>query len=89
MKLKSGFGLRDICGEKVLVAEGLENIDFSKIVALNETSAYLWEKLEDKEFEIKDMVAALQEEYDVPTDVALKDCTELALRWIEAGLVIG
>lgn len=88
MKLKSGFGLRDICGEKVLVAEGLENIDFSKIVALNETSAYLWEQLEDCEFEVEDMVALLREEYDVPVEVAEKDCSELAQRWIEAGLAV-
>ncbi len=88
MKLKSGFGLRDVCGEKVLVAEGLENIDFSKIVALNETSAYLWEKLEGKEFEVKDMVALLREEYDVTADVAERDCKELANKWIEAGLAV-
>lgn len=88
MKLKSGFGLRDVCGEKVLVAEGLENIDFSKIVALNETSAYLWENLEGKEFEVKDMVALLREEYDVSVEMAERDCNELANKWIEAGLAI-
>ena len=86
MKLKNGFGLRDICGEKVLVAEGLENIDFSKIVALNETSAYLWEKLEGKSFEVKDMVELLLAEYDVTAETAEKDCAELAQKWIDAGL---
>lgn len=88
MKLNSGFGLRDVCGSKVLVAEGIENIDFSKIVALNETSAYLWEKLEEKEFDVKDMVDLLREEYDVSVEVAEKDCIELAQRWIEAGLAV-
>ena len=86
MRLKSGFGLRDICGEKVLVAEGLENIDFSKIVALNETSAYLWEKLENRDFGLNDMVELLLQEYDVQAEVAEKDCLELAQKWIEAGL---
>lgn len=89
MKLKSGFGLREICGEKVLVAEGLENIDFSKIVNLNETAAYLWEKLDGREnFEVDDMVALLLEEYDVSADVARRDCEDLADRWIEAGLAV-
>lgn len=87
MKIKNGFGLRDVCGEKVLVAEGIENIDFSKIVALNETSAYLWENLEGKEFEVKDMVELLLAEYEVSASVAEKDCSELAAKWIEAGLV--
>ena len=26
MKLKSGFSLHEVCGEKVLIAEGIENI---------------------------------------------------------------
>ena len=50
MKKKVGFKLRSICGEQVIVAEGKENIDFSKIISMNETSAYLWEAVEGKEF---------------------------------------
>ena len=42
--------MRSICGEQVIVAEGKENIDFSKIISMNETSAYLWEAVEGKEF---------------------------------------
>ncbi|MCR5395021.1 MAG: PqqD family protein [Bacteroidales bacterium] len=86
MQLKDGFGLRDVCGEKVLVPEGLENIDYSRIINLNETAAYLWENLVGKEFEIEDMVDLLCKEYDVPADVALNDCNALAKKWIEAGL---
>ena len=42
MKLKSGFELRDVCGEKVVIAQGIENVDFSKLITLNESAAYLW-----------------------------------------------
>ena len=41
MRLRTGFVLREICGEKVLSAEGKDVIDFSKLVRLNDTSAYL------------------------------------------------
>lgn len=41
MKKKSGFVLRQVCGENIIVAEGKENIDFSSIIAMNESSAYL------------------------------------------------
>ena len=44
MKAKTGFHLRNICGENVIVAEGIENIDFSKIISMNESAAYLWQK---------------------------------------------
>ena len=46
MKTKKGFRLRIICGENVVVAEGIENIDFSKIISMNESAAYLWQKVE-------------------------------------------
>ena len=87
MKLKDGFHLREICGEKILVAEGLENIDYSKIINLNETAAYLWENLSDQDFEIEDMVDLLTKEYDVATTVAFDDCTQLAKQWRDAGLI--
>ena len=43
MRKKPGFNLRDVCGEQIVVAEGKENIDFSNIISMNETSAFLWE----------------------------------------------
>ena len=36
MKIKKGFELRDICGEKVIMATGIENVDFNQMIALNE-----------------------------------------------------
>ena len=48
MRKKPGFNLRDVCGEQIVVAEGKENIDFSNIISMNETSAFLWEALGDK-----------------------------------------
>ena len=45
--------LRDICGEKILIAEGQENIDFTNIISMNESSAYLWQAIEDKEFDVE------------------------------------
>ena len=45
MKAKNGFNLRTVCGENILVAEGEENIDFSNIISMNESSAYLWQNV--------------------------------------------
>lgn len=89
MKLKDGFHLRDVCGEKVLMAEGLENIDYSKIIHLNETAQYLWSNLEGKEFELEDMVDLLCKEYEVESQVAFEDCQELLKNWKKAELIEG
>ena len=45
MKAKTGFALRKICGEQIMVAEGKENIDYTNVISMNETSAFLWEKV--------------------------------------------
>ncbi len=87
MKIKQGFDLRDICGEKVIVAAGLQNIDFSQIISLNETAAYLWENLSPEGFTVEDMAALLTKEYEVSEEVALADCKSLAADWIAAGIV--
>lgn len=88
MKKKPGFALRSVCGEKFLIAEGVENIDFSKLIALNETSTYLWEAIpEDEEFTIDTLVDLLLEEYDVTAEQARQDVTELCHAMLQAGII--
>ena len=87
MKTKNGFKLRDICGEKIVIAEGKENIDFSNIISMNETSAFIWEALGDKEFDADMMASLLLEKYDVDAEVAKADCENLLRGWSEIGIV--
>ena len=39
-----------MCGENIVAAEGLEHINFNKLISLNESAAYLWSELCGKEF---------------------------------------
>lgn len=87
MKTKKGFKLREVCGEKVLLAEGVENIDFSDIISMNSSSAYLWEQVEGKEFTTEDMAKLLTDEYEVEYDVALEDSRTLANQWYKYGII--
>jgi len=87
MKIKPGFELRDICGEHIIIAHGLENIEFTKVITLNESAADIWYALVDKEFDVDDMVSAFTEQYDVDEQTARNDSTKLLQQWIQAGLV--
>lgn len=87
MREKKGFNLRNVCGEEVVVAEGKENIDFSNIISMNETSAFLWKQLAGKDFTAEDMASMLTDEYEVDYDTALADSRELASLWKEAGII--
>ncbi len=87
MRQKKGFNLRNICGENIIVAEGIENIDFSNIISMNESSAYLWKNLEGKDFTAADMAKLLTEEYEIDDQTALNDSTDLAALWLNAGII--
>ncbi len=87
MKIKKGFVLKDICGESIIVAEGKENIDFTKIISMNESSAFLWESVKNKDFDAETLKHRLCEEYDVDDATAEKDAKALLDSWIEAEIV--
>ncbi|MBD9272098.1 MAG: PqqD family protein [Prevotella sp.] len=87
MKAKPGFNLRVVCGENIIVAEGEENIDFSNIISMNESSAYLWQNIQGKEFTHEDLVGLLTQEYEVDEVTALKDVKALTELWLQAGII--
>lgn len=87
MKIKKGFELRVICGEAIVVAHGKENIDFSKIISLNESAAYLWRQVEGKDFDAPLLAQLLTEEYEVDEATALRDAEKTMTDWQEAGLI--
>lgn len=87
MKIKKGFVLRQLLGEYVVTGEGLERVNFNKIISLNATAAYLWEQVQDKDFTVEDLANFLTEKYEVSAEIALKDSQTLADSWKEAGLI--
>ncbi|MBR4438042.1 MAG: PqqD family protein [Bacteroidales bacterium] len=87
MKIKTGFKLRTIVGEHIITGEGVERVNFNKIITLNETAVYLWENLVGKEFTEDDVVKLLTDEYEVTEEVARKDVQNLLSKWEEAGLL--
>lgn len=88
MKIKEGFELQNVCGEHIIVPAGEENMDFSRIISLNPTAAYLWENVATKEnFEVEDLVKLLLDEYEVEEDIATEDCNMIVECWKEMGLI--
>ena len=87
MKIKEGFQLREVCGEYVVVAYGMKNIDFSKVINLNESAADMWKAVVGKEFTVEDLKNALLDTYDVSEEQAFVDAQRVAAEWKEIGLV--
>ena len=88
MKAKKGFNIRKVCGENIIVAEGEENIDFSNIISMNESSAFLWNNINGKySFTVDELVDSLLGEYEVDEATARRDVEALVDNWRQAGII--
>ena len=88
MRIKEGFILRSICGEYVVLGEGLSQVNFNKMLSLNESAAYLWQKVEESEsFTVADLVNYLLEEYEVDAATAEADAANVVKQWLDAEII--
>lgn len=85
MKIKDGFVLRQICGEYAVVGEGLAQVNFNKMLYLNESAAYLWQQVAGKDFSKEDLVKLLLDRYEVTAERAAADVDTLIATWEEQG----
>ncbi len=82
MKIKNGFVLRQVCGENVIVGEGLGAINFGKMLALNDTAAWLWQQaVAMGDFTVDALAQKLCDEYEVSLDEAKTDITAIITEW--------
>lgn len=89
MRQKDGFVLRDVLGDKALVGEGADAINFGKLISLNDTAAWLWEKASELgDFTEEQLVDAILQAYDVDKAKAQADVTKLINTWKEMGVII-
>ena len=75
MKIQPGFMLRNIEDSYVVVPVGDNIVDFSAMITLNETGAFLWNLLSD-DLNTEELANALCAEYEVGFDDAKKDVEE-------------
>ena len=86
MKIKEGFVLRQMCGENIVAGEGLQHINFNKLLSLNESAAYLWKELVGKEFTQEEMAELLIARYGIDKQLAMTDSGKLMNVWVDAGV---
>ena len=85
LKLKDGFILREIGGDIMAIPSG-EELDLNMMITLNETGAFLWQRLQEETTEeamLKDML----EEYEVEEATARKCITEFLEKLNEYGFL--
>ena len=81
VSIQKDFLIVTIANEKVLIGNG-EQINFSKLIILNDTSAFIIEELQkhSTSVSVDDLAECLIKRYEVEYDVALADIKELLLQ---------
>ena len=88
MKTVPGFTLRPLGKEFIITAESIKQINFNRMISLNESAAYLWKSVDGKEFTAEDLADLLCDRYEIDHETALRDSVAIAAKWKEAGIAV-
>ena len=79
LKLKEGILIQEVVGEKILMASGMEEVDYSRMIVLNPSAALLAEALIERSCTLQQLVEILTDVYDADEVSVAKDVEE----WLE------
>ena len=80
MKINSNYKLREIAGETIIVNQGKEGVDMTRIISLNSSAKVLYERLAGKEFSLEEAAQVLMDTYGIDSELSLND----AGKWVDA-----
>lgn len=87
--IKKDFLIHTIANEKVLIGNG-EQINFSKMLVLNDTAAFIIAELQkqDTPIAIEELAQSLHEHFEVEYEIAFSDVKELIYQLQEQEVVV-
>lgn len=85
MKIKEGFILRNVAGSNVVVPVGQATVDFNGMMSLNDTGAFLFDKLTKGTTE-EQLIRDLMDEYSIDKELAIKDVKDFIEKVESEGL---
>ena len=87
MKINEHYMLKEIAVEFMLVFQDETNVDFSKVITLNELGAFIFKRITEGLNE-EEIVAAILKEYEgAPEDVVKGDVTSFVNKLKELEIV--
>ncbi len=86
MKLKENLTIRKIGDEYMMVSESVSGLDYTRVISLNKTAAYLVQEVQQKQFTKEEWVALLINKYNVDEEKAEADVQVLIDKLLKEGL---
>lgn len=88
MKIKDNLTVRKIADEYLMVTASGSGLDYTRVISLNNTAAYLVQEMLHKEFTQQEWVELLMEKYDVDRERAEADVQTLIDKLAKEGLFV-
>ena len=88
MQINKDFTIQKVGSSYVAVPVGETSKHFHGMVRLNETGAFLWKLMAEKDCTEADLVDALLGEYDVAREIAERDVHRVAEQLKENGILV-
>jgi K+-transporting ATPase c subunit len=77
MKLKENIAVRKIGNEYMMVSDSGSGLDYTRVISLNTSAAYLIEKVKHNIFTEDEWVELLIDKYDIEREIAEVDVKNL------------
>lgn len=86
MKLNKNYVVKHLADEIILVHQDEFNVDFSKIITLNEIGLLIINKL-DEGLNVEQIADCIVAEYEVDRPTALEDAKAFVKKLLELGII--
>lgn len=86
MKIKDTFVLSEIGGSYIVVPTGADTVDLNGMITLNETGAFMWEKL-SAEITKDELIEEFLKEYDIDRETVSKDIDDFVEKLKSIGAI--
>ena len=80
MKLKENLAVRKIGNEYIMVSENGSGLDYTRVISLNSSAAYLIEKVGHNIFTEDEWLELLIEKYGIAREIAETDVNKLIVK---------
>ncbi|MPM86329.1 hypothetical protein SDC9_133418 [bioreactor metagenome] len=89
MRLRANCTITEISGEKVIIIQGKDGVNLTKVIMFNPTSELLWRSFDGVDFSIEDIENHLVQEFGISREVATSDVADWLDSLNKAGLLVG
>lgn len=86
MKLKENLTMRKIGDEYMMVSQSGSGLDYTRVISLNSSAAYLVQEVQQREFTKEEWVNLLVDKYNIDIERAQADVQLLIDKFNKEGL---